>query len=133
MSDLSERIYVRKADDALGWDILDVADPEGRVESEPGVWTEYVRADQPPREVVGDRSERWSKVVAMNGQDWVPRREADALADAADIYAVAVEASVEPPPTRGAVDSSEAMRQSRCLHCGAVNPYLVPEVHDDRS
>jgi hypothetical protein len=37
--------------------------------------------------------ERWSRVAAMNGEDWVPRREADALADAADIYAVAIEAA----------------------------------------
>lgn len=36
------------------------------------------------------REERWSEVQHLRGQDYVLRTEADALADAADIYAVAL-------------------------------------------
>jgi hypothetical protein len=38
------------------------------------------------------REERWSEVQHLRGQDYVLRREADALADAADIYALTIEA-----------------------------------------
>ena len=36
--------------------------------------------------------ERWSEIQYLRGREWVPRREAEAFADAADIYAVAIEA-----------------------------------------
>jgi len=46
--------------------------------------------------------ERWSEIQYLRGQEYVPRREADALADAADIYAVAIEAGNLTPRERAA-------------------------------
>jgi hypothetical protein len=71
VTELVPRIWVRDADDALGYEVLDVEDPEGRVEIEPGVWAEYVHVDLLSGRV-SLSDEEWERVLWWLGKPVPP-------------------------------------------------------------